>query len=216
MKRRKPVDTNSRRPVTLPAQAAGLAWCATCQQDRPETDFDCGSWHCAACVHARENPLAGTTVLGRPSRARGAPYISTRPADMPPVAEGFKWCSRCQRDLPHSAFGYSRSDTLSSYCKPCSRSYNNRKPRLLRYYKQMCGCVDCGEIDPYQLEFDHVFGEKSFTIGSGRDHTWEEIIQEVAKCVVRCKDCHGERSRFTKQAERRASQARRLTGTHQR
>lgn len=51
-------------------------------------------------------------------------------------------------------------------------------------------CSDCGEKDPIVLEFDHI-RDKSFTIASlGRNHTLEVIKTEIAKCEVRCANCH--------------------------
>lgn len=53
-------------------------------------------------------------------------------------------------------------------------------------------CVDCGESDPIVLEFDHVRGVKtkviSLLIGDGSSVKW--IREEIAKCEVRCANCH--------------------------
>ncbi len=51
------------------------------------------------------------------------------------------------------------------------------------------GCVDCGIKDIRVLDFDHVRGEKSFTIASG-DHGPSKVVAEIAKCEVRCSNCH--------------------------
>ena len=52
-------------------------------------------------------------------------------------------------------------------------------------------CVDCGEADPIVLEFDHR-GDKAFNLGSAaRSRRGLASIQaEVAKCDVRCANCH--------------------------
>lgn len=53
-------------------------------------------------------------------------------------------------------------------------------------------CVDCGETDIRVLDFDHVRGKKSgeisrmMTIGC----SWSTIKAEIAKCEVRCANCH--------------------------
>lgn len=52
-------------------------------------------------------------------------------------------------------------------------------------------CVDCGESRLPCLEFDHrVPSEKLFTIGlyMGAPHT--KMKAEIAKCDVRCANCH--------------------------
>jgi hypothetical protein len=59
-------------------------------------------------------------------------------------------------------------------------------------YKVTAGCVDCGYRDnPVALDFDHVRGEKLFSIGQ-RFHVMsdEKILDEIAKCEVRCANCH--------------------------
>jgi hypothetical protein len=53
-------------------------------------------------------------------------------------------------------------------------------------------CVDCGNTDIRVLEFDHVRGKKlgniSRMIGDG--FSWKTIEAEIAKCEVRCANCH--------------------------
>lgn len=53
-------------------------------------------------------------------------------------------------------------------------------------------CVDCGETDPVVLDFDHVRGEKRCDISHllSRRHPWSTVEQEIAKCDVRCANCH--------------------------
>ncbi len=71
----------------------------------------------------------------------------------------------------------------------------NRK-KLLAYLLEH-PCVDCGESDPVVLEFDHVRGEKRFTIAravSGSTRSWKLIKIEIDKCEVRCANCHVRRT----------------------
>jgi hypothetical protein len=53
-------------------------------------------------------------------------------------------------------------------------------------------CVECGEDDIVVLEFDHVRGEKKrdlcYLVCNG--YTLRIIEDEVAKCEVRCANCH--------------------------
>lgn len=51
-------------------------------------------------------------------------------------------------------------------------------------------CVDCGENDPVVLEFDHIRDKKAFTIGSCLHYDWSKIENEIAKCEIRCSNCH--------------------------
>lgn len=52
-------------------------------------------------------------------------------------------------------------------------------------------CIDCGETDPIVLEFDHR-GEKAFNVGEviRRAYGLTRVQAEVAKCDVRCANCH--------------------------
>jgi len=52
-------------------------------------------------------------------------------------------------------------------------------------------CVDCGCDDIRVLEFDHVRG-KSASITNLLKNTapWKTIEAEIAKCEVRCVNCH--------------------------
>lgn len=62
---------------------------------------------------------------------------------------------------------------------------------ILRYLKEH-PCVDCGEDDPVVLEFDHVKGEKeaSVTFLGNQCRPIKTIKAEIAKCEVRCANCH--------------------------
>lgn len=59
----------------------------------------------------------------------------------------------------------------------------------VRAYKMSQGCVDCGyRGHPSALHFDHIYGVKSFNISQSRN--LEKAKEEIAKCVVRCANCH--------------------------
>ena len=67
----------------------------------------------------------------------------------------------------------------------------------IRAYLAANPCVDCGEKDPVVLEFDHRDpSQKSFSIGEAGHRTWcwELIEAEIAKCEVRCANCHRRRT----------------------
>jgi hypothetical protein len=55
-------------------------------------------------------------------------------------------------------------------------------------------CVDCGETDPVVLLFDHQ-GDKTQNVSRilSAGGTWAEVMSEVAKCEVRCANCHWRR-----------------------
>lgn len=75
------------------------------------------------------------------------------------------------------------------------RRHKNRE--LIREHLATHPCVDCGEADPVVLEFDHRDpAEKSFPIGKaiGKTWRWQVIEEEIAKCDVRCANCHRRRT----------------------
>ena len=52
-------------------------------------------------------------------------------------------------------------------------------------------CVDCGEDDPLVLEFDHRGDSpKLYNIAEMMDSSVSLIMAEIAKCDVRCANCH--------------------------
>ena len=56
-------------------------------------------------------------------------------------------------------------------------------------------CVDCGETDPIVLEFDHRDpAEKLFALSKAARRTLAAIRDEIAKCDVRCANCHRRRT----------------------
>ena len=75
------------------------------------------------------------------------------------------------------------------------RGYKKKSsvPRVafLTRWKLAAGCIDCGyKAHPAALDFDHVRGEKRFGLGGTQIRSWKVILAELAKCVVRCANCH--------------------------
>jgi len=128
-----------------------------------------------------------------------------------------KRCGRCGGIKDASAFGINRAryDGLQSHCRDCKREFqncwyhknkeahvavvsNNRRARIrairerLRVYLSEHPCVDCGELEPLMLDFDHVRGEKRTEVSAlvSDGASWETIQAEIDKCEVRCVRCH--------------------------
>jgi len=51
------------------------------------------------------------------------------------------------------------------------------------------GCKDCGIKDHRVLDFDHV-GPKEFNLAKGDGVSREKLLAEIAKCEIRCANCH--------------------------
>lgn len=63
---------------------------------------------------------------------------------------------------------------------------------LLYAYLSTHPCIDCGEKDIRLLEFDHISGQKSEGIANllSWGFNWPTLEAEIAKCEVRCANCH--------------------------
>ena len=75
-------------------------------------------------------------------------------------------------------------------------SYRERNREYIRQYLKRHPCVDCGEADSIVLEFDHVVGlkRKEVSILVSEGARLRALADEVAKCVVRCANCHRRRT----------------------
>ena len=136
-------------------------------------------------------------------------------------------CSKCNISKPISEFPFrnKQKGTHHSYCLACGRKWvkghyernveryvvkaRERRKRLVNIlneqifnYLENHPCVDCGENDPVVLEFDHVRGKKAYEVSTlgYRLVSWNLVLKEIAKCEVRCANCH-----HRKTAEERGS-----------
>lgn len=124
-------------------------------------------------------------------------------------------CSRCKK--PFAASTRKKYDRIVNqpYCNECIKLYRrehyysnkakyieraaarNKRVRAelqakLREYLSGKKCADCGIGDIRCLEFDHI-GEKNFGISQALSYSqksWDEILKEIAKCEIRCANCH--------------------------
>ena len=71
-----------------------------------------------------------------------------------------------------------------------ARKKGKRKKEFIQNYLSSHPCVDCGLSDVRCLEFDHINGDKSFSLSDCRSHSQVKIEAEIAKCEVRCANCH--------------------------
>ncbi len=88
---------------------------------------------------------------------------------------------------------------LSGNPIPYGGPHHYRGRDYVEIYKSTHPCVDCGEADPRVLEFDHREGTtKNFIIGQiiskrSFSDSLKDLIDEIAKCDVRCANCHRRR-----------------------
>lgn len=110
-----------------------------------------------------------------------------------------KQCRACKEVKELENFHYSRGNWVA-LCTPCLRERNRRyylnrridiKEWLFDYLSQN-PCIDCGESDPMRLQLDHR-DDKKFNLGKalvGKSKSLADVQAEVAKCDVRCANCH--------------------------
>jgi len=128
-----------------------------------------------------------------------------------------KRCARCHLLKPLGEFPIRRSggERRNAYCFPCklayqrnyykkdaekqrrrvgknSQRYRERNRRGVLAYLRAHPCVDCGEADLRVLDFDHVRPGKVAEVArlSGCALRWDRVEKEIAKCDVRCANCH--------------------------
>lgn len=131
-----------------------------------------------------------------------------------------KRCGRCRLEKPVSEFHRRRQsrDGLQGRCRACNtegakqfhadnlehcrariaswiRNVDRENQHRTLEYLLEHPCVDCGERDPIVLEFDHR-ADKAFGIAEllHRHVRWSVIEAEIAKCDVRCANCHRRRT----------------------
>jgi hypothetical protein len=69
-----------------------------------------------------------------------------------------------------------------------------RNVRFVWNYLELHPCIDCGEDDPVVLQFDHQ-GDKTMKVSQMVNHSsLERLSAEIAKCEVRCGNCHTRRT----------------------
>ena len=102
------------------------------------------------------------------------------------------YCNKCQR-------GYNRDDYVknkAAYIAKARRNNERYQEEIKAWildYLSTYPCIDCGEKDPVVLEFDHRGNEgksADISVMKRQKKTLEKIKLEVAKCDVRCANCH--------------------------
>lgn len=123
-------------------------------------------------------------------------------------------CSTCKRNLAIDAFSKNKSkkNGVNTKCKECQRKYfkkhydtntdyylrkasskRDETREWFKNYKSTCCCARCPENHPSCLDFHHIDPNSklkpvSQMIGTGV--SIETILEEIAKYIVLCANCH--------------------------
>ena len=105
-------------------------------------------------------------------------------------------CHVCGRVKPAEDFNYlyKSEDRRMTVCKDCEheqkRVLREDKKAVLDSLKSV-GCAVCGEKDTVCLDFHHYDPkEKEFNMSSALTKPYRKMIEEAAKCIVTCSNCH--------------------------
>ena len=127
----------------------------------------------------------------------------------------------CHEWKPEAEFAFRSIKTgkRQSHCRKCHAAYRRehylrtkptyiqnervrmrerRRQNRILLYEYLLGhpCVDCGELDPVVLDFDHrdptVKRDEVSKLAARQ--AWSTVLQEIAQCVVRCASCHRKRT----------------------
>jgi uncharacterized C2H2 Zn-finger protein len=110
-----------------------------------------------------------------------------------------KLCPTCDQYLEYSTknFYITGAGKYHHYCKPCGKTRTVERQRDL---KRQCidykggKCSVCG-YNKYNgsLTFHHLDpSKKEFGIAEGRCYNFEKLKLELEKCILVCRNCHGE------------------------
>ena len=121
-----------------------------------------------------------------------------------------KWCGAGQHEVATTNF-WKRRGKLQPNCIDCQKAinkkrYEDNRTKHIRHvrqnikqreqtffeWKETLQCVRCDENYRQCLEFHHINPEeKDFAISGALSRTgWNNMIEEISKCVVLCGNCH--------------------------
>jgi hypothetical protein len=126
-------------------------------------------------------------------------------------------CIKCNldKDLTEFSWKHKIKQIKVTICKICQRlksknhyiankqtyfqrneEYVKNTRQKLNEYKTNKGCFDCAEKDFRCLDFDHLDQKTKYKSISKLSQQWsyERILIEIEKCVVRCANCHRKRT----------------------
>ena len=106
------------------------------------------------------------------------------------------YCRACHGAWNRRHYARNR-DTYIAAAKRHNVQYNASNVKRMVTYLRDHPCVDCGERDILVLQFDHRDRQdKIVAVGRliSRASGWPQIAAEIAKCDVRCANCHQRRT----------------------
>jgi hypothetical protein len=195
--------------------ARGASWA------RIEAEIAKCQVRCATC-HARKTArergyrkVSATLSVAAPEAAH-----KRRPVQMELRTEETLTCRVCHIVKSAAEFPYRSVErgTRQYICRPCQSAYHRewwaknrvvQMPRIRRNRKRrdrelaqriwdillVSPCVDCGETDLTVLHFDHLRDKvRDISTLWRSQRSWKAVELEIAKCEVRCANCHARKT----------------------
>lgn len=114
-----------------------------------------------------------------------------------------KTCTACKEHKPNENFNkdITMKDDKSTICRACTAIKRlqsvSRNRHFIWGYLLAKPCIDCGETDRVVLQFDHRDGVKkkgNLSDMVNKALSIQTLTDEIAKCDVRCANCHQRRT----------------------
>jgi hypothetical protein len=103
-------------------------------------------------------------------------------------------CLLCQREYTNEWYARNSKQQIAN-AKVRNRHARAELRSRVRDYLLVHPCVDCGESDPKVLDFDHLRDKKANVSTLMQSPvSWKAVADEIAKCEVRCANCHRRRT----------------------
>ena len=110
-------------------------------------------------------------------------------------SEAIKWKSKLRYQKNKEEINEKRRGGTEA-----SRTRGKQRTQALAKIKDV-PCAECGNRFPSCcMDFDHVRGKKSFTVGMSSNRSWKSVLKEIAKCDIVCANCHRIRTTQRRQA----------------
>ena len=104
-------------------------------------------------------------------------------------------CRRCHAVYRRAHYLRNRATYIRQEVARIRRYREENRPKIHEYLRSH-PCVDCVEANIVMLDFDHrdsATKAHSVTV-LARHKPWTRVLAEIAKCEVRCANCHRRRT----------------------
>lgn len=132
-----------------------------------------------------------------------------------------KICNKCKNEKPLEEFhkNKSKKDGLQDCCKPCctirdvqhrkkhkekwDAHYKLKNQEKIQWFKELKSkyhCVKCKDLRWYILDFHHLDpSTKRNDVSQSLIYSKKRVLEEIAKCITLCRNCHHEFHYFEKE-----------------